>query len=244
MSKRRPIIGVTAGADTQRITRWANCLAIWRAGGRPRIVTPDRPAEAAHIDGLLVGGGIDLDAGLYGGEMHLAEKIDPSRDALEMRLVGDATAAGLPVLGVCRGAQIINVQRGGTLHGDIHARFNDVPKLRTPLPLKRVEILADSRLAGLLGTVRCRVNSLHHQSVDQLGRGLRIVARDKWGIVQAIERPHGPFLVGVQWHPEYLVFDRGQQNLYRQLVAAARMHALRPEDAGSERKAELALPAG
>ncbi len=92
------------------------------------------------------------------------------------------------------------------------------------LPRKSVEITEGSRLASLLGQSQVRVNALHHQSVDRLGDGVRVSALDRWGIVQAIEVPQCRFLIGVQWHPEFLVFDRREQNLFRALVEAARHH--------------------
>jgi putative glutamine amidotransferase len=113
------------------------------------------------------------------------------------------------------------VHRGGTLHPDIHAVYGDAPRMRTPLPRKTIRIKRDSRLHAILGIDRCRVNALHHQSIDQLGRGLRIVARDEAGIVQAVESPDG-FRLGVQRHPEFLVLDQGQRRLFQALADAAR----------------------
>jgi putative glutamine amidotransferase len=90
------------------------------------------------------------------------------------------------------------------------------------LPKKTVTVVAGSELHRVLGQERCRVNALHHQSVDRLGDGLEVVAHDEHGMVQAIERPGGPYLIGVQWHPEFLVFDGGQQRLFGRLVHAAK----------------------
>lgn len=229
---RRPKIGITTQRRGGRAMWWFNRFAVWRVGGRPVRISPDRPVKIGELDGLLIGGGDDISWSLYlqpeeWPELRPEVRIDLERDHLERDLVNAAMARGMPVLGICRGAQMINVARGGTLHADIYSAYEGVPAMRTPLPRKHVRIEAGSRLHELLGTTACRVNALHHQSVDRPGNGLRIAARDDHGIVQAIEAPAEPFLVGVQWHPEFLVFDRGQLRLFDRLVAAARANACR-----------------
>lgn len=216
----RPVIGVT----TSRRGGWRaypfHHLAIRRAGGRPVRLVAGRPVPEA-LDGLVIGGGDDIGAALYGGQVLPDVRLDPERDRLEIDLFHAAQAQGLPVLGICRGAQMINIARGGTLFTDIHAVFVAAPRMRTVLPRKTVRIEAGSRLAGILACDPAQVNALHHQSVDRLGEGLRVVARDEVGIVQAIEGTGPGFLVGVQWHPELLVTQAPHQRLFRALVDAA-----------------------
>ncbi|MEJ7729922.1 MAG: gamma-glutamyl-gamma-aminobutyrate hydrolase family protein [Polyangiaceae bacterium] len=146
---------------------------------------------------------------------------DADRDALEMRLLEAALARRLPVLGICRGAQLLNVVLGGTLFQDVAEFYVESPQVRTVLARKLVRIEPASRLAGHLGVTSCTVNALHHQAVRGLGRGLTVAAREPNGIVQAIEEPSYPFCIGVQWHPEYLPQHRLQQALFAGLVAAA-----------------------
>lgn len=203
-----------------------NRLALWRAGARSLRLTVREPPPIDALDGIVVGGGDDIVPTLYGGEIDPAVRVDPERDALEMRLIEHALEHDLPVLGICRGAQMINVVLGGTLHQDIYEIYDQAPRMRTVLPLKRVTIRRGSRLADILRCHACRVNALHHQSIDRLGTGLQEVARDQHGIIQGIERNGFGFLVGVQWHPEFLILDRGQQGLYRTLVRAARSRRL------------------
>jgi putative glutamine amidotransferase len=218
----RPLIGVTASSRGGRAMWWFNRMAVARAGGRAVRITAEEPFPIERLDGIVIGGGDDINAILYGGAVNPAIRIDPARDALELRVLDWVARLCLPTLGICRGAQMINVHRGGTLHTDIHEIYVRAPRMRTVLPRKTVEIDPASRLRTVLGIGRCRVNALHHQSIAEPGEGVAIVARDAFGIVQGIEVRDCPCLYGVQWHPEFLVFDRHQQNLFRALVDAAR----------------------
>jgi putative glutamine amidotransferase len=197
-----------------------NASAILRAGGRPRRIVPGGGDSLVGLDGLVIGGGDDIAPTLYGDEIDPAIRLDPERDALELHALDFAMASGWPVLGTCRGAQILNVARGGNLHREVHEVFAEAQRLRTPLPLKTVHISMGSRLHEILGRHSTRVNALHHQAICRLGEGLEIVARDEDGIVQAIEGPRDGFMIGVQWHPEFLAHDRGQMRLYAELVRA------------------------
>lgn len=216
-------IGVTASTRGGRFMWAANRLAISRAGARAVRITPDRPYPIDQLDGLVIGGGDDIDGALYGSAAAAPTiRIDPERDKLELRVLDCAAKLGLPVLGICRGSQMINVYRGGTLHTDIYEVYEKAPRMRTVLPRKTILIEPDSRLRSILRQDKCRVNALHHQSIAQPGSGIRPVAHDKEGIVQAVEATDAPFLLGVQWHPEFLITDRHQQCLFRALVEAAR----------------------
>ena len=146
---------------------------------------------------------------------------DPARDALEMKLLADAVARGLPVLGICRGQQLLNVYFGGSLHQDLSSFYVEDAATRTILPRKRIVPEPGSKLGRLFGN-GTRVNALHRQGVDTLGRGIRVAARDRNGIVQAVEHEDLPFVAGVQWHPEYLPQLPSQRALFAALVDEAR----------------------
>ncbi|KLK91973.1 glutamine amidotransferase [Microvirga vignae] len=217
----RPLIGVT----TSRRGGWRSYLmhrlALARVGARSVRLVPGEPLPEEPLQGLVIGGGDDIGAEIYGGKVLPDVRIDPERDKMELSLLKAALPQQLPILGICRGSQMINVALGGTLHTDIYEVYVQAPKMRTVLPKKRVAIEPDSRLDRILRCNPCLVNALHHQSVDRLGEGLKIAARDESGIVQAIENEKAPFLIGVQWHPELLVWKKPQQRLFAALVRAA-----------------------
>ncbi|MFU8863804.1 MAG: gamma-glutamyl-gamma-aminobutyrate hydrolase family protein [Rhodobacterales bacterium] len=226
----RPCIGVT----TSRRTGWRVfpfiALNIWLAGGRALRWDSGREADIAAVAGLVVGGGDDVSPMLYHGELVAEARLDPDRDALERRLVLEALAAGKPVLGICRGAQMLNIAQGGNLHQRAYDHYTDSRQYSTILPRKTVSVLAQTGLAKIAGTAPMRVNALHSQAVDRLGSGLRVAARDEGGMIQAIERTEPPFAVGVQWHPEYLFYARRQRALFRAVVKAALQPQADPVD--------------
>jgi putative glutamine amidotransferase len=217
----RPVIGVT----TSRRGGWRSFLfhklALARAGARAIRLMAGEPLPGEGLDGLVIGGGDDIGAEIYGGAVLPDVRIDPERDKLELKLLEDALEHGVPVLGICRGSQIINVALGGTLHTDIYEVYVQAPRMRTVLARKTIRMEPGSRLDRIVRCNPCRVNALHHQSVNRLGRGLKVVAHDEAGVIQAIEG-EGRFLIGVQWHPELLVFSRSQQRLFQALAEAAR----------------------
>jgi putative glutamine amidotransferase len=182
-----------------------------------------------RLDGLLLPGGEDMDPSTYQAERHpQLGSTDKERDRTELLLTEWALTEGMPVLGVCRGAQVINVACGGTLYQDLHSQRPDFAKHDYfPPNYERfrishgVKIEADSRLANALGSEH-EVNSMHHQGIDRLGAGLRAVATTDDGLVEAVEVPELPFVVGVQWHPEELArTDSHSSSLFHHFVCAA-----------------------
>jgi putative glutamine amidotransferase len=198
--------------------------AVEAAGGLPVVLAPDAPeiAEALleRLDGLVLAGGPDLDPLGYGvGERHeLLGPTDRVVDAAELALAQAADRRRIPLLGICRGAQAINVVRGGTLrqHVDEHRQVEPATQ-----PAHRVAVAQGSLLAALTGGESLAVNSFHHQAADRLGAGLRVVATAPDGTVEAIEDPSRPFLLGVQWHAEGMIGQDEQLALFEALVAVA-----------------------
>lgn len=168
----------------------------------------------AHIDGLLLVGGVDIDPARYGESPHPAlGKVDAQRDWVELTITPWALADGLPVFGICRGIQTLNVVAGGPLWQDItaqapealrHTYYPDHPYNRLS---HSVQLERGSRLAKILGDLEVKVNSLHHQAIKEMGAGLHATARAPDGMIEGIESNDGAWVVGVQWHPEWLLED-------------------------------------
>jgi putative glutamine amidotransferase len=169
-----------------------------------------------------VTGGSDINPALYGHDDAPWSPPDVIRDEFELAVLQLAELHELPVLGICRGAQLINVFLGGSLHTDITRLRKAAPNRSSILPVKWADIVPGSRLAGIIGSESLCVNSLHHQAVRTVGAGLQVVARDRDGLPQAVERDGDRFLIGVQWHPEYLAYRKRDRKLFRELVRAAR----------------------
>ena len=249
----RPIIGGT-GPNEGGLFAWImTWLALKRKGAKPIRITPKTNTKMLRLQGLVLGGGSDIDPENYGEELliikesvkeqPLKDKIlgailflirmifsvkisqpekDVDRDRLEKKLCLYALENQLPVLGICRGAQLINVVLEGTLYQDTHTFYKETPNIKTILPSKKVQLTKKSKLGKIFDVDNCLVNSLHDQAVKKLGLNLIITAIDNNDIVQAIEHTKHPFMIGVQWHPEYLPHIKLQQRLFESLVEASK----------------------
>ena len=153
-----------------------------------------------------------------------ASGMDKDRDEVETALLNAAIADGKPVLGICRGMQLLNTVLGGSLYTDISGFYTEVGKVTSVLPRHAIQLEENTRLHGLLRCRRTRVNSLHDQAIKRLGKGLIIAARDDAGVIQAIEARGQAFRLGVQWHPEYLPTLPRQRRLFHGLIQAALRH--------------------
>jgi len=191
--------------------------------------------RAEEYDGILFAGGDDVDPSFY-GEARRYESVhgDRARDEFEFALLDRALACRLPIFGICRGVQMINVRFGGTLYQDLNRDATpqlehsqaDLGKSRQE-PTHRVLVTDPQSSLGTIVQGSCHVNSLHHQAVKRLGRGLKVTARSEDGFVEAVESAGGyPFLLAVQWHPEEMVHHSAEQRgIFVQFVAKCRQRS-------------------
>lgn len=229
------LIGATFTGDPRlkQIFRGNYGKAVRRAGGIPIFLAWKKSHAsfwARHLHGFLFTGGGDLDPKYY-GQVMLPEcgKPNAARDAFEMELLPLAVKAGKPVLGICRGEQVINAALGGSLIQDIPsqrpeaASENHRDNDHRYSPNHPAKVLPGTRLYQLLGCEALLTNSIHHQAVDTPAPGLRVSAVSPAGIVEAIEAENGPFLLGLQWHPEATAaVDAQMQRPFDALVQASR----------------------
>lgn len=218
----KPVVGVTTRTvhlprhrvlDANQAVPEAYLAPLVAAGAAPCLVPTSLGADAAaalldRVDGLLLTGGGDPDPRHWNEEPHPKMGfVEPARDETEIRLIGAALERGLPILGICRGVQILNVALGGTLvqHLDPAEIEGMVQHEVAGWPDgagHSVTLEPDSRLAALAGGPRARVTSSHHQAVGRVGEGLVVAARAPDRVIEALEHPGEPFVVAVQWHPE------------------------------------------
>ena len=234
----KPVIAVSAQQAVsttkhygeQRITSLYDLYvtAIQQAGGLPVVLAHGEPADAPRllerVDALVLPGGGDIDPTSYGDvpQTDTLYGMRPESDLFEVALVREADKRRLPLLGICRGLQVINVAFGGTLHQDLPEHPQDLAG-RAFAPHYRTDIVPGSRLHEVVGRDEIVVNSLHHQGVKVVGEGLRVVATAHDGVVESVEAEDAAWdMLAVQWHPECLQKDHATA-LFDWLVAAAAM---------------------
>lgn len=240
----RPVIGITKPESGDLIAYWAMKLGIWLAGGDPVRVTARAPRDPRSIDGLILGGGADVYPKRYQGKPKDGYRYDLARGDMEASWALAARRHDLPVLGVCRGAQMLNVLAGGTLHMDLSEFEHGRAQTAFERFFQRftVRIRFKSRLAE---ATQCsstmRVNAIHSQAIDRLGAGLTVSARESNGVIQAIEDPARSFWIGVQFHPEFLIYRSPFRRLFKALVDAARTRAEERRAAVAAIKSDAAI---
>lgn len=230
-----PTIGITCGHQWEGTERYyvnrSYITSIIQAGGLPILIPYMKPNLLTKIldklDGVLIPGGIDIDANLFNQELHpRCGKIDPEWDDLDVFVIQAALARNLPLLGICRGCQILNVACGGDLIQDIPSQtlsqINHSPAAPKWYATHDLTIKSGSKLSRILQTTHIRVNSFHHQAVSQVAPGFQASAFANDGIVEAIESMEHQYVIGVQWHPELMLHHYPEfKNLFIELVNRA-----------------------
>lgn len=247
MSDCKPVIVVT-GPDKGGLMAWLfTSFSIRLAGGEPVRITPQQITGHCRFDGLVVGGGSDIhpqnrkvapvadssrplylkfkEALLYPMELFsrfTTGEYDKERDEMEKYLIKKALQNDKPILGICRGHQLLNAFLGGTLFTSTLPLLDGKPRIRSLFPRKKViYVKNDSLIAKIAGNDPIKVNAIHSQAVAQPAKELEVTAREKSGVNQVIESRKNDKVLGVQWHPEYLVYMPEQRKIFSWLVQEA-----------------------
>jgi putative glutamine amidotransferase len=244
---RRPIIGIATQTLEAIPGKLPPCWVMGQryvrvlvASGAVPWLIPLLPDDEAtlratyeQLDAVFLTGGVDVDPATYGEARHeLCDRSDPARDETEIRLIRWALAEGKPLLGVCRGIQVLNVACGGSLYQHLSAQLPQAIKHDYfPSPGTRhtrdylahsIAVDTGSRLGALLGATQVQVNSMHHQGIKRLASGLRSCAYAPDGLIEGVEGRDGQYLLGVQWHPEELAEAHApMQRLFTDFIEAA-----------------------
>jgi putative glutamine amidotransferase len=243
MPSKKPLIGITLNEELEVVNyRWPSSRsfdylgkayhnAIEKFGGLPiglfNTMTPEVASEYLdRVDGLVLTGGPDVESRLFGQPPHRkSSRPSPTRDRFELTIVEEALKRRLPIFCICRGHQVLNIALGGDLYQDIKLMERETIRHKQISPSvdadHTVTLADDSLLYELLNTKKINVNSSHHQTLRNLGRGLKITATSSDGVIEAIELADYPFLLSVQWHPERILQRSHSKALWAAFIAAA-----------------------
>ncbi len=234
----KPLIGITTrnGKDGDRhpmtVLQHSYIRAVLQAGGLP-VMIPNILSEEDFLDlysrlnGILFSGGGDVSLTYFNGSDHpRIGEVDESRDTTEITLMRTAVNDGKPILGICRGAQVMNIAMGGTLYTHIYDQLKGALDHAYPGSLRKaivhpVNVDETTRSAEIFGETLLNVNSLHHQGLKDIAPGLKATGYAPDGLVEVVEIPDHPYAVAVQWHPEWLTDQPAMQRLFRSFVAAS-----------------------
>lgn len=223
----KPVIGITKPDNEDLLVFAIFWFAVKLAGGKPLILTASNPDyKSTAIDGLLLGGGKDIFPGLYQNYPKDEYKYDRARDEMEVFWAERARDENIPTLGICRGAQLMNIVCGGSLHMSVSDVYEDANYpdgiVHNTFYRKLISIKEGTLLSKITKRSELKVNSIHKQAIAELGEGFVVNAQEKNGVVQAIAHQDHPFFLGIQFHPEFMIHRRIFRNIFKALISAAK----------------------
>lgn len=219
----KPVIAITGPTKGAFGPRLLISWAVRFYGGKPLQLRPGDEHQGYDYDGVIISGGHDVEPVLYAAEPEVEPKYDRDRDTFEMKIINDSLERELPLLGICRGAQLLNVCCGGNLFQQLHLHRKKTSNRWTIFPFKTLyksdsPEANNSLLHSITGIKPSKINSLHNQGIDKVGDSLIVTGRDADNIVQAVEIPTKTFVMGVQWHPEFLLYMKSHRALFKRLI--------------------------
>jgi putative glutamine amidotransferase len=208
---------IVTGSSKGSHTAWLTSLTLLRLYGvEAEFFHPEKWHKDTRMDGLLITGGKDIDPYTFKEKKHPSIlKTDPKRDLMELYLLERALKEGIPVMGICRGMQLINLFLGGTLHPHIPEMELDFAHPNTAFPKNILTILQNTQLHTILKTDKLKVNALHHQTIKKVANTLQICAQDRNNLIQAIESTDKNFILGLQWHPEFMPYHWSTHRIFK-----------------------------
>ncbi|MEM6650571.1 MAG: gamma-glutamyl-gamma-aminobutyrate hydrolase family protein [Pseudomonadota bacterium] len=217
-----PVIGITKPEKGDNLAYFAISSAVRLVGGQPLEMTTSMSWRETYIQGLIIGGGSDVFPPHYHQDAVEGAQYDQGRDEMEMYWARKARDTNLPTLAICRGAQVMNVASGGSLHQKLDEIYEDVDYPSTIYGQifyrKEINIDPQSLLSEIVSSDTAHVNSIHKQAIAETGENLTVTARERNGVIQAIEDKSRPYYLGVQFHPEFLIHRTQFRNIFKKLV--------------------------
>jgi putative glutamine amidotransferase len=225
----KPRIGITV-SEYNRLFSWlSNAFTVKLFGGKPILLDASKKIDnnLEDLDGIIFSGGTDINPGNYGKVAKLDYSYDYRRDSFELSLFHRAEKQNIPIMGICRGAQLINIAKGGSLFSDLSEVTEDTIISKSfwqkVFSRKTARVLNKTNLMSILDQENIVINSIHHQSISYLGDDLKVSAVEPNGIVQAVEhQDNSKFILGVQWHPELLFYDDKNFKIYKSFLKEAK----------------------
>lgn len=229
--RKQPRIGVTRPKKGNFFASFFIRLNLRRFRANVVFLYPDSKEDIKNLDGVIISGGSDIDPLRYGSQPHLHNtKIDIERDDFELKVLDICIKEEMPILGICRGAQLINIYFGGTLYPTVLDIEDYLIHKNSVFPMKTVDVFQDSNLFSIVKKRKIKANSIHNQAINLLGQDIKVTAtNDK--IIEAIEHKYFPQILGVQWHPEYLFYIRTQRKIFYAFIKKSKARLAKKREA-------------